>query len=102
MAVMRDALARTALPKLLRGIPVRDGLTIRQAAAVMDARMNRSGCSWRLGVITASVLVLLAPPTVAQNPGQWTMTGRTPDLQRFSPLSQINKTNVKNLVAAWT
>src|SRR2546429_8954131 len=30
------------------------------------------------------------------------MTGRTPDLQRFSPLTQINKANVKGLKASWT
>src|SRR5207247_179819 len=39
---------------------------------------------------------------VAQNPGEWTMTGRTPDLQRFSPLTQITKANVKGLKASWT
>src|SRR5207302_1975370 len=37
-----------------------------------------------------------------QEAGQWTMTGRTPDLQRYSPLIQINKANVKSLKAAWT
>jgi len=33
--------------------------------------------------------------------GDWTMPGRTADLQRFSPLTQITKLNVKNLHAAW-
>src|SRR5207302_278327 len=32
----------------------------------------------------------------------WAMAGRTYDLQRYSPLKQINTANVKNLKAAWT
>jgi PQQ-dependent dehydrogenase (methanol/ethanol family) len=33
--------------------------------------------------------------------GDWTMPGRTADLQRYSPLTQITRLNVKNLHAAW-
>jgi PQQ-dependent dehydrogenase (methanol/ethanol family) len=33
--------------------------------------------------------------------GDWTMPGRTADLQRYSPLTQITRLNVKNLKAAW-
>ena len=33
--------------------------------------------------------------------GDWTMSGRTPDQQRYSPLTQITRLNVKNLHAAW-
>jgi PQQ-dependent dehydrogenase (methanol/ethanol family) len=53
------------------------------------------------GGIAAS-LMMLAASAAAQNPGEWTMTGRTPDLQRYSPLTQINRANVKTLKAAWT
>src|SRR3989441_4043874 len=53
------------------------------------------------GGIAASMMVLAAS-AVAQGPGEWTMTGRTYDLQRYSPLTQINKANVKSLKAAWT
>ncbi len=53
------------------------------------------------GGVAASMMVLAAS-AVAQGPGEWTMTGRTPDLQRYSPLTQINKANVKSLKAAWT
>jgi PQQ-dependent dehydrogenase (methanol/ethanol family) len=54
------------------------------------------------GGIAAS-LMMLAGSAVAQTaPGEWTMTGRTADLQRYSPLTQINKANVKSLKAAWT
>jgi PQQ-dependent dehydrogenase (methanol/ethanol family) len=35
-------------------------------------------------------------------PGQWLSTGRTYDLQRYSPLNQITTANVRNLKAAWT
>lgn len=38
----------------------------------------------------------------SKNPNQWVMPGRTYDLQRHSPLSQINASNVKNLRPAWT
>src|SRR5437879_11036791 len=46
--------------------------------------------------------MVLAASAVAQGPGEWTMTGRTYDLQRYSPLTQINKANVKSLKASWT
>jgi hypothetical protein len=32
---------------------------------------------------------------------QWVSVGRTPDEQRFSPLTQINRDNVKRLGLAW-
>jgi alcohol dehydrogenase (cytochrome c) len=35
-------------------------------------------------------------------PGQWLSTGRTYDLQRYSPLNQITTANVARLKAAWT
>ncbi|HXY30701.1 MAG TPA: methanol/ethanol family PQQ-dependent dehydrogenase [Gemmatimonadaceae bacterium] len=40
--------------------------------------------------------------TMSKNPNQWVMPGRTYDLQRASPLTQITTANVKNLMAAWT
>src|SRR5438034_981623 len=54
------------------------------------------------GGLAASLMVLVTASAIAQEAGQWTMTGRTPDLQRYSPLTAINKANVKNLKAAWT
>ena len=54
------------------------------------------------GGLVASLMVLVTASAFAQEAGQWTMTGRTYDLQRFSPLTAINKANVKNLKAAWT
>src|SRR5258708_26296109 len=55
------------------------------------------------GGLTESLMVLVAASAVAQEaPGQWTMTGRTYDLQRYSPLTAINKQNVKSLKTAWT
>jgi alcohol dehydrogenase (cytochrome c) len=35
------------------------------------------------------------------DPGDWLHLNRTQDQQRFSPLNQINKSNVKNLRMAW-
>ena len=40
--------------------------------------------------------------TMSRNSGQWVMTGRTFDLQRHSPLTQITNRNVRNLKVAWT
>src|SRR5947208_8610218 len=55
------------------------------------------------GGVAASMMVLAASAVAqGQGPGEWTMTGRTPDLQRYSPLTQINKANVTSLKAAWT
>src|SRR5260370_30025198 len=54
------------------------------------------------GGLAASLMMVVAASAVAQSNGEWTMTGRTPDLQRFSPLAQINKTNVTRLKAAWS
>jgi len=36
------------------------------------------------------------------SPNEWTSYGRDPGGERFSPLSQINRENVKNLKVAWT
>lgn len=40
--------------------------------------------------------------TMSKNANQWVMTGRTYDLQRYSPLKQITTANVKNLHVSWT
>ena len=40
--------------------------------------------------------------TMSKNNNEWVMTGRTYDLQRHSPLNQINTGNIKNLRVAWT
>ena len=40
--------------------------------------------------------------TMSKNANQWVMTGRTYDLQRYSPLNQVTTSNVKNLHVAWT
>ncbi len=37
-----------------------------------------------------------------QNPANWASPGRTNDLQRYSPLDQINAQNVGKLQVAWT
>jgi PQQ-dependent dehydrogenase (methanol/ethanol family) len=63
-----------------------------------------------IGAIVASALVLGAASAFAQDqlaemtkdPNQWVMAGRTYDLQRYSPLTQITTTTVKNLKAAWS
>lgn len=52
----------------------------------------------------ACVLLLLGLTTVgfdAQINGDWPSVGRDPGGQRFSPLTQINRQNVKTLQQAW-
>lgn len=41
-------------------------------------------------------------PLAGIAPGDWTDYGRTPEGTRYSPLTQINNSNVKNLKEAWT
>ena len=59
------------------------------------------------GGITVSLLAVTtiagaqAARAAAPVQGDWTMSGRTPDQQRYSPLTQITRLNVKNLHAAW-
>src|SRR3989440_8924131 len=66
----------------------------------MRSAMNRNKL-WS-GGLAASLMVLASASAVAQGAGEWTMTGRTCDLQRYSPLTQISRANVKSLKAAWT
>jgi lanthanide-dependent methanol dehydrogenase len=40
--------------------------------------------------------------SMSQDAKQWVMTGRTYDLQRYSPLTQITTANVKNLHPDWS
>jgi lanthanide-dependent methanol dehydrogenase len=40
--------------------------------------------------------------TMSKDTKQWVMTGRTYDLQRYSPLDQISTATVKNLHVSWT
>ena len=65
----------------------------------------------RTGASVASLLAVTAGTALAQggdlvsmqrNNNDWVMPGRTYDLQRHSPLDQINTSNVRNLKAAWT
>src|SRR5260370_42045922 len=53
------------------------------------------------GGLMASLMVLVAASAAAQEAGQWTMTGRTYDLQRYSLLTAINKQHVKSPKATW-
>jgi PQQ-dependent dehydrogenase (methanol/ethanol family) len=63
-----------------------------------------------IGAIVVGALALGAASAFAQDqladltkdPNQWVMAGRTYDLQRYSPLTQITTANVKGLKAAWS
>src|SRR3954471_7669202 len=69
-------------------------------------------------LVLLTLLTLAAAPAVPQqlrdfkpvtdemllkpNPEDWLMPSRTYDWQRFSPLNQINKQNVKQLRLSWS
>ena len=59
------------------------------------------------GAIAAALSLVVVAAAGAQDltnpaPGQWLSTGRTYDLQRYSPLNQITTANVGTLKASWT
>ncbi len=72
--------------------------------------MNQLNRPMRIGALVAGSLALCAATAVAQdqladmtkNANQWVMTGRTYDLQRYSPLAQITAANVAHLHPAWS
>ena len=62
----------------------------------------------QIGALLAATLAAAAPSAaqdlgaMTQNPNQWVMPGRTYDVNRYSPLTQISTANVNRLVPAWT
>jgi hypothetical protein len=73
--------------------------------------MNRITRSMLSGGLVAGLTLLASDASAQARSGAWTrnapegewhMPGRDYSLQRFSPLAQINTTNVANLKAAWT
>jgi quinoprotein glucose dehydrogenase len=55
---------------------------------------------WLLGVALAAIA--LASGAAQRFDGDWPTFGRDPGAKRFSPLSQIDRTNVTRLTRAWT
>lgn len=53
------------------------------------------------GLLSQGVMAADDLDKAAQDPNQWAMNGRGYDNQRFSPLNQINASNVKNLKVAY-
>jgi PQQ-dependent dehydrogenase (methanol/ethanol family) len=61
------------------------------------------------GTQIAALVAVTGGPAAAQqltalldNPGDWVLPGRTYNVNRFSPLDEINTNTVKNLKVAWT
>jgi alcohol dehydrogenase (cytochrome c) len=67
--------------------------------------MNLRTASLLAGIAIATTPTLAADVTperlVNPEPGNWLMNHRTYDAQRFSPLEQIGKTNIKSLKLAY-
>ena len=55
-----------------------------------------------LAVLATATAAAQDLQTMSRNANQWVMTGRTYDLQRYSPLNQITAANIKRLHPAWT
>jgi lanthanide-dependent methanol dehydrogenase len=74
--------------------------------------MSISAIGERRTLLFLPLFVLVVSPCVGQRPNslielsaisnQWVMTGRTYDLQRFSPLKQITRSNVAELRPVWS
>jgi PQQ-dependent dehydrogenase (methanol/ethanol family) len=71
--------------------------------------MNRLHRPMQIGALVAGSLAMVGANVAAQdlssmtqNQNEWVMTGRTYDLQRYSPLTQINTTNVAHLHPDWS
>src|SRR5262245_50134480 len=85
-------------------------LTRPPARKEPDMRTAASRCA-ALTLVLSVALTLTVSATHAQttggsrltsdDPNNWPMYHRTYDAYRFSPLAQINKTNVKDLQVAW-
>ena len=69
--------------------------------------------TWRTSLtrmVSACLLIAALSMAAAQTaeellnpaPGEWPTFGRTLDMQRFSPLDEINKENVDDLRLAWS
>jgi len=55
------------------------------------------------GWVVGWMAALCAAPALAASPeGEWPLHGRTPDEQRFSPLTQIDRASVSRLGLAWS
>src|SRR5690606_31690417 len=55
-----------------------------------------------LGATMSLVTAQTADELLNPAPGEWPTFGRTLDMQRFSPLDEINKDNVSDLRLAWS
>src|SRR5207253_6529547 len=88
-----------------RGCPARTSRSAPQFCRAPAGIMSRAeGETMRIRtVLIRSSVVLLAAVAfemaIAQN--DWPVYGRDPGAQRYSPLTQINPSNVSQLVQAW-
>src|SRR5262245_56745676 len=56
----------------------------------------------RLALSVVAIVLIGSGAGQNDRDGEWRSTGRDPGAQRFSPLTQINKSNVRSLREAWT
>src|SRR5437016_10350694 len=56
---------------------------------------------WRTWAIAAVTVALVSVGAAADQKGEWTMTERTYELQRVSPLDQITASNVGTIAPTW-
>lgn len=68
-----------------------------QEEPAAKARANATQAAEPVGSVSQETLL-----AAGKNNSNWLMYGRTYDAQRYSPLDQINKKNVKKLIPVWT
>src|SRR5947209_11565270 len=83
------------------------GATLAEGEQTMRTRTSRSLALTLVLLGIALALPSLAPAQMgasrllSDDPNNWPMYHRTYESHRYSPLGQINKTNVKDLTVAW-
>lgn len=92
------AVAEADLPALVDYLRfLRSAAGADEAAARTNAGRQPAGSGLARPFVPVSEAMLMSP-----RPEDWLWFSRTPDAQRFSPLGQIDKSNVSELSLAWS
>jgi len=96
---IRDGRPGTAMPSFKDRIDANGRLALVAYLRHLSASAIQPANSLLVPEIKVSKDVLEAPD---REPDQWLMYGRDPGNRHFSPLNEITRTNVGNLVPAWS
>ncbi len=96
---IRDGRPGTAMPSFKDRIDANGRLALVAYLRHLSASAIQPANSLLVPEIKVSKEVLEAPD---REPDQWLMYGRDPGNRHFSPLNEITRTNIGNLVPAWS